>query len=491
MNLVSRVLLTLLLSSPLVCIAATEASADPQPTEVVIRRTDGSIGAVLPTDPSLPAQRVSMLVEPNVVGLARRPQALTMPLSKGKSLVVAMSRFDPREGFSVDDAGAIVVSDDPTQVSYFWYGQSGDITVFITVVRGRMSVLVHGPDLLYTINDFGGLRHIYRELVARDADAGRCGSEEVSKRLNWIQTASNPLLTSPITVNSVGPRPTAPAYTARATILFYYTDAALQQYSNDVGALTATADALIDQLNQSLINTRDTYYYQFSRASSLQYVGSYVEQPTSPPVTDPYQRFTNHLYAVKNQDSANTPSRSTEGADLAVLLVNDVGEPTLPVYGASILQRADCANTVICQIGANGYRDWAYAAVSVNPLVANFTFSHEVSHMLGGQHDINAAYPPPSQGAFSYSYGYRVSGVARDIMADPQCITVSGVTTCTTRQPQYANPKAVFIGTSTASGTSTRDVATTIRMLAEGTGNIYPLTDSQSAPDIFWDDFEY
>ncbi len=397
---------------------------------------------------------------------------------------------------TVNDAGEIVVSDDPTKVSYFWYGQEGSSSAFVTVSRGSMNALVYGPGLRFTVNSIGQGIHLYRELSAREVDNGRCASDEVGARLAFMTLQHKSVPGTEVPDAFTQSLLARPMYTARATIMFYYTDASLLQFGNDLSALTAAADALVDQLNQALVNTGDTYYFQFTRAGVLTHIGGYVEQPTSPPITDPYTRFTNHLLAVRNRDidPGQTPRRDTEGADLAVLVVNDVGEPftnpPLPVYGVAILQRANCFATPLCQIGTVGYRQYAHAVVSVNALVANFTFSHEVGHMLGGQHDVNGQFAP-SQGAYTYSHGYRIDGVARDIMADPECITVGGTTTCSTRQPQFANPSAFFLGTPSPSGTTARDVARTIRVDAEPTGNIYPLTDSQSAPDIFWNGFEY
>jgi len=119
-----------------------------------------------------------------------------------------------------------------------------------------------------------------------------------------------------------------------------------------------------------------------------------------------------------------------------------------------------------------------------------------MGHMLGANHDPNIEYPLSGlRGAYTHSYGYRVPGVARDVMADPQCIDDDGSgpgtsVTCTNRQWQFANPRATFIGSGLAAGAAGADATRTITCLAEPSGNLYPITSRQVAPDIFWGGFE-
>jgi hypothetical protein len=223
---------------------------------------------------------------------------------------------------------------------------------------------------------------------------------------------------------------------------------------------------------------------------------------------DPGLRFINYLVTLLFIDSS-LQNRAASDADVAVLLLADGGNPPGdPLYGVAFTQRPNCGSGLPgipnCGVGTNPYRAWAMAAVSLAPGTANFTFSHELGHVLGNDHDPANARPVEEQ-SFAHSFGYRVAGIARDIMADPPC-GFPATDTCPRRQ-QYSNPDTTFIGTAVAAGVpggracpdplppsscpAAPHAALTVRKLVEGVGNIYPIGSNQAAPDIFWDGLEY
>ncbi len=58
--------------------------------------------------------------------------------------------------------------------------------------------------------------------------------------------------------------------------------------------------------------------------------------------------------------------------------------------------------------------------------------------------------------------------------------------------PQFASPAAFFGPLVLPAGIAGQaDVARTLRLGAEPTGNIYPVGEDQAAPDLFWDGFEF
>lgn len=483
------------------------ASAAPDtPTSLIVEPAGQPIGfpIVVPDDEF--ATRRVWQVEPNVIGLARESARLRIPTPDGRDLQFTAKRFDAIEGIEVDDEGNLIVDDNPRNVSFNWSGASGSTHVFMVVRRGGMHALIYGPDIRLTVSDEGRGAHWYRDLDPRAVDRGICANDrldEIAKRFGWepkTVTESKP----PAFRSSTELR----KHTARIRVLIYYTQAALGRYGGDQAALHAAVDGLLLQLRDSLANTGRTSHINVELAAAPAPIGVYNEQPLppNPPIEDPRLRFGAHLQALRERDdgSPDPISREALSGDIAILLVNDVGNPSsdpalnVPVYGLAITQRTGCFGAQKCGLAPDAFRAWAYGVVSVNPAVQNLTFAHEFGHLMGGVHDLNAEFGQNDviPGAYPDSYGHRTPGVGRDVMADPECIDDDGIAStpkqCLFRYPQFSNPNANFSPFLVPAGIPGQaDVARTLRLRAEPTGNIFPVGESQSAPELFWDGFEF
>lgn len=428
--------------------------------------------------------------------------------------------------------GDVIVDDDPAQVSYYWYGRLGSEHLFLTVRFGQVRGMVYGPTIRYGLSTEGG-RTLLRDVDPAGADQSGCATNAIAA---LAMPAELPAMASSSkgTIPTVTPIETrsgtsAPAgtgtarakHSARVGVLFYYTGAA-ESFPSDPSnpnspplgeaGLQNIAGAWIDQMNTTLRNSGDTYYLTFEQVGSVTPLPGYTEL-TQTQQPDPNQRASFHLFRTQQHELSNPPVwRATLGADFAVLLVADSGNPGgTRVWGAAYVQRNNCIFDNQCEVGdglfpvagARTYRNYAYAALTVNPAAQNLTFSHEMGHMLGSNHDPNIAFPlagPAAplglRGAYVYSYGNRVPTVVRDVMSDPPCVDDDGPgtgtsETCTSnRQPQFSNPRVNFIGTGIASGAATADAVRTITCLAEPSGNLYPLGSTLISPNLFWSGFE-
>lgn len=522
--------------------------------------------------PRSPTVERAWRVTPEIVALAREPRhTVRMPLGDGRSQDFRMSAFEAREGFSDDETGQIIVSDDPTELSYYWHGQNGRDHLALTVVRGRIAGRVYTPAQRLIFNAFGPEQH-YQRIDMGLLNRGRCAHGEIMRRLTGrpaegqngrtfdgrLEYARNfePADSESISGAQSWPlrlrqtKPTSAVELAKHQIkidvIFYFTDVLAEAIDYDnipewnyTPGNIAVAEALlalrmqayIDEINQSLRNSGGLSHIEFQRQGSLirlldQNGNAYNENPL---VQEPYGRFAAHLINLQNyenewiinQSGPPGPRRADHDADLAILLVNDMGNPhespPLPVFGVAFMQRAGCGEwfTRQCGVGpglvSGQFGLFGYGVVSAAEETANFTFSHEVGHLLGADHDVpNAAiWQNSSQwpvASFAHSFGHRATTV-RDIMADPWCGLWQG-DTCP-RSQQFSNPEVLFIGTSIPAGTVggrtcanpsrfispmcplTDAAALTIRKNAQGHANIYPVGSNQTEPDLFWDGLEF
>lgn len=467
-----------------------EPTPSPEPVEFLSRDASGALG--VPTTSRNRLVERSWRVEPAVVALARGLQRpVRMPIPDGRSIDFAPDGFAMREGFSVDEeTGQIIISDDPNELSYYWHGRNGRDHLAITVVRGTVAARLHTPVAGYSIQR-EGREHQYRSINMALLNQGACKRPITGRELTALTPRpkhAERQPTSAAAASSAPPqaiKPAAPAATPKFTVhidlLFYYTDQAalLLDPSYDpvnnpgpaLAMLQARAQQYIDEVNQTLQNSGMTRHISFRQAGSVtrlmkwpNTIDPYDEAETNAPT--PFDRFTTHLFQMRNVDinpsSPQPPNRLTYQADLAVLMVADMGDPNatppLPQFGAAFFQNAQCDGS-LCGVGVGlNYGPWGFGVVSIAEETQRFTFSHEIGHMLGADHD----YVPPNGATtwphiaqeFSHSYGYRVPAPnpptergARDVMADPWCGTSwnPAIDLCP-RAQLYSNPEVFFPG---------------------------------------------
>lgn len=108
-------------------------------------------------------------------------------------------------------------------------------------------------------------------------------------------------------------------------------------------------------------------------------------------------------------------------------------------------------------------KDRAFSIVAA-PCLPNYTLTHELGHNFGAGHDTEAN--PDGHGAFSYSRGYKISGVARSVMSYDCSIHCQ-------RRLQFSNPSVNFLQLSgISSGTEIENNARSINETAALTAAI-------------------
>jgi hypothetical protein len=441
----------------------------------------------VPTTSRNPLIERSWRVQPAVVALAKGlRRSVRMPTPDGRTIDFAPDRFEMREGFTVDDeTGQIIISDDPNELSYYWHGRNGRDHLAITVVRGTVAARLHTPVAGYSIQR-EGREHQYRSINMALLNQGACKGPITGREL--AVGTPRPKSTEAAPQAQAAPRATftasaaasaaAPKFTVHIDVLFYYTDQAALLLDPNYNATTnpgpalamlqARAQQYIDEVNQTLQNSGIANVVTLHQVGPVTRLMNFFS-PTTPyneGATNsniPFVRFQTHLnYAqlvdINNIAPPRPPNRAVYGADLAIVMLADMGNandsPPDPMFGLAFFQNAQCVTSSLCGPGVGvDYADAAFGVLSISEETQRFTFSHEIGHMLGADHDHPASWPHLAQ-EFSHSYGYRVPAPnpptergARDVMADPWCGTSwnPAIDLCP-RSQLYSNPEIVFPG---------------------------------------------
>lgn len=159
------------------------------------------------------------------------------------------------------------------------------------------------------------------------------------------------------------------------------------------------------------------------------------------------------------QDNANIKAfRNAVGADVVSTLFDT--EAHFGICGVAYIQRPGCSGPPSgCDDGPQ-FADWTYLLETVQCSVMD-TFTHELGHVLGAEHDPEWSSATPFTASFSYSFGYGYTS------------TVDGFETVMsqqldadhpTRLLQFSNPNVYYQGRTTGNAAS-NDNAHTLRNL--------------------------
>jgi hypothetical protein len=228
MALAKLLLIAGLLTSTHAASSAQSPAVRPEPVEATALFRDPPQGPI-PSDDAL-ATGV-WKIEPDVVGVARRPGKLAVVLADGRPPAeYKMTAFEPRDGFRVDDeTGEIIVSDDPREVSYYWYGRQGASHVSLTVSKGIVHGLIYHPDGQLTIQGNGD-DHTLRQINMAVLNSVKCRSNSAAEIVERQLAARFGSIDPDHTrlQSKVDSMVHIPKYQTGFTVLFYYTDAAAE-----------------------------------------------------------------------------------------------------------------------------------------------------------------------------------------------------------------------------------------------------------------------
>ncbi len=305
------------------------------------------------------------------------------------------------------------------QTGYSWQGRVNHDTsqiINISVYEDAIAGSIHTDNAVYEIQPMGN--HQVRIVELNTAAFPECsGGEVVVQPVINIETAETMSHRGMETVD----------------VIVVYTPQA-RQGAGGHNQIKATAQAAVDAMNSSLINS------QVNTEVVLLYAGEVKYNDSESSSTD--------LTWIKNSSEVKG-LLDLYGADMAGLLVNSLG-------GNS------CGRGYVMRNPGSSFRDYAVQVTARSCAVGNLSFAHEFGHNMGLEHDpVNGT--SPVSASYPWSFGHYHSGLYRTVMSYSSECTGG----CARRQ-YFSNPNVSYLSLPTGVD-SERDNARTLGLTSSVT----------------------
>lgn len=383
MNATRRLLLCLAFG--LLALPDAEAQTRPllQPTE----RT----GTIAPTDEPMVRQSHRVLVDLGQLA-AEGPGQLLLPLFDGTTLVLARERQETRsfQGKTV----------------FLWtgrvQGQSGSSAQLVRVGEAVAGSISTPTGKLYRLRYLGAGVHSLDELdptaFPAESEPGRRGQPPGSgKRDHERETCT----TDP---------------PDRIDALVVYTDDA-RAAAGSTDAIEAWIYLALQETNQGYANSQVIQRLNLVHVAEVSYVETGNEQTDRDRLRDPADGFLDGVHTLRNR----------YGADVTVMITETA---------------AGCGIAYIMETVSTTFEDSAFAVSRRTCAVGNFTFGHELGHVMGARHDW--AVDPTNNSPYPFNHGF-VRTVPTDPAVRPwRTIMAYSGTPSSQRQLFWSNPAVRF-----------------------------------------------
>lgn len=373
--------------------------------------------AAVPAQPPYGRWALDLLEEPDandVQGPPQKPQKVLKDRARHAKVNVSAIEADTLNLNLFDDVYLIAVRDSIAQDSRggsVWHGYIEGYPDSEVVLAAKGKVLMGTVSVdgrFFEIVYVGGNTHAVREL-----DPNKLPAKFEPEQMPTPDDLGGGDMTTDPFVTATGD--TLSATGQVIDVLVVYTPKARTNAGGTTGIETKIMNA-VARANQAYQNSQIDMYLNLVRMEEIPYTETGDMITAWNRVMATSDGYMDEVHTLRNQ----------YGADQVALITADSN-----YCGYATIMNSDWRSTA--------FAPWAFAVLHddsvYNCLGSNDSFAHELGHNQGNVHDPDST---SSTGAYADSYGYRICGKFRDIMAYP----CSGEP----RIPYFSNPNLTYNG---------------------------------------------